>query len=584
MRKKTALYLLASSALSLHAREIRTPYAASMSRTYHQAIIDNPQEEKTYLELWGAYHRKQAARAFDSNGNKTPISTILFNTSQFSALDLVSPVTRTTIDSTAQAELARNIVSLPNISYQEHGGHFGFVYNQRLNEKRRTGIRTVIPFKKIKVVNCNQPAVSNVTVYLNPDVIIGCPCTSGNIIGQQIFNLTLTPEVQAILAANSLTLNEVCVRTGNTFAYRLDFVSLLPVNPAFPATPLLMYGTSGISPLDDTYIGSENITNQTDSPSVNVIERDDFTPPPFPYGVLNNYPFTPLPGNGLGLSNNERAAFQPASSGTDYTPLSLDTTTQKRLWITPSFDSSYIFADNNPLAEVTFQTAQTTGVGDLDLEWYINQFVGECALLEARLGVRIPTAKRIVCPTAPCSDKRLLLQLPAGSNHHTELHVGGAVAWRPVSWFNFYADAMYSDVLKDWEIVFAPFYDMCVKNIGPCVCSYISWSYFVAHLQATLYDPAYAPFGFHVDYQLYAKQKDNVHFSKTKTADLLQNRVSLDPQNIEKHTDVRANTIHAEVFYDIENVCHIFAGGSYVISGKNAMQEADAYIGAAITF
>ena len=583
--KKKYISLALLYCLPTSAREIRTPYAASMSRTYHQAVVRNPQEERSYFEPWASYHNKRATHALDTNGKKTPISTLLFNTSEFTALDLVSPITRNTLDETTKNLLRQDVVSLPNVQYQENGGHFGFIINKRFTRNTRAGIRTTIPVKRIAVTNCNQPPVSDVIVYLNPDQITGCPCSSGNIIGKQIYALTQTPEVQSLLSTNSLTLDEVCVRSGADFAYRLDFVSLLPANPALdPLTPLMLYGTAGASPMNDTYIGSEDITNQIDSPSVNVIRRNDYTPPPFPYGVLNTTNFIPLNGSGTNLENNERGDFQPASSGTDYTPLKNSPATQKLLWITPSFDSNTVFVNQNPLTDFSFQSVNTIGLGDMDIECYVNHTIRDFALVEGRLGIRAPTGKRLICPTSPCNDKKLVLQLPAGSDHHTEVHIGGAFAWRPVAWFNFYADSMYSAVLQTREVVFAPFYDMCVKNIGPCTCANVSWSYQITHLQLTLCNPETTPVGFHLDYQLYTKQRDSVHFMKTKTKDLLQNNVSLDPLTIEKHTDVRANTLHAEFFCTIAQKMHLFAGASYVVGGKNAMQETDVYVGLSVTY
>lgn len=188
------------------------------------------------------------------------------------------------------------------------------------------------------------------------------------------------------------------------------------------------------------------------------------------------------------------------------------------------------------------------------------------------LGMRFPTGKRLNHPN------RVLQQVAPGNNGHFELMLGGELGWEPCDWCNIEFGGYFSHAFKTREKVAAAFTGATVKNIGPTVKADISWNYFDMNLDFTFRVPCNPRMGVTYGYELYVKGKDHVKFTTETAVDLLGVTQTLDPSVLALRSHVVSNRFRAEGFLQAD-YGEVYGGWSRVFAGRNAMREAEYYLG-----
>src|SRR5439155_10537680 len=202
---------------------------------------------------------------------------------------------------------------------------------------------------------------------------------------------------------------------------------------------------------------------------------------------------------------------------------------QKNLWLVPSIDTTTSPAElvknariiKNVLQElmsclpssaeeffiehdISFANKKNHGIGDLDLQGFVQWIPQREYLIEGFLGISIPTGKRANKPN------QSFLQ-PLGNNGHWEVKFGSYVHLQPCDWFSFDCDSSYAHVLKRREKLPRAFVGATVKNIGLPTNATVSWGYYVGHADLIFTAPCLSrhhTVQLQCGYELYHKQKD----------------------------------------------------------------------------
>lgn len=571
-----------SLAHMITAREFRTPIPLLRYMLLHTEPLV-PSEEKSQLYAWGGYYQRKAdtyrcdgANEIASNSKKCPLSALLFGQANFSVNDIFA-----TQDSSPINILFSTILS-PRVKYTDRGALFGFTGSYAVDCNVVVGARVAIPFRNFNMELTQGPIVNN---QIDP----------------------------TILAANVREQTEVLLPGSNpvdTFAYRLDFLSELPVSwngdgfhehlvvysatpPNFPGNPI------AIANIDVT--DSAGLNTQNRNP-VTVIKRTDSSAPTAPFAIplTEAQTLSALPEDGEGVVNNERRRFV---SDTNYAPLGDDPTEQSTFWVEPSFTTqnditrlvapaceikravddligspataiSEILASNG----ITFASQKHGGLGDIDAQFFTQYWWNTCSFFEGNIALRLPTAG------TQMATGKLLLQ-PLGNNGHPELMFGARAYWHDYDWLLLQADALYSVVLKRTEIIAIPYQGATVKNIGNQIPAHINWQYFWGHLEAGYYHTiscnnyAIARFG----YELYSKSKDNISLESDGCTCLPVSITNmLNVNNVRANTHSTAHKLYGEISLHYQFSCltaGLFASVGGVVGGKNTPQEIEWYLG-----
>jgi len=578
---------LALAISPLAAREFRVPTPLERAYAFSHYPFPRPDTGQCwYFDMFAAGLYRTADRAYlnKNTTKKESLAGIFFGAPSFTLSQALVP------GSFSPTNPLLSIATItPTFEYRERTAYFGMFVEREFgcDGNWHVGARVRLPFRDIRT-----------------ELDSCCDLIDTNL-------------EDMVRTQNEIDIDELCEEgvITNAFAYRLDFLSQLPLvlNSTAPNNRFVNYnGPVG----GDIYIGGINVTNANAQIPVHVIERSDGTPPLFPAvdsfarrlteGVTECDP-TPvdllpvLAPDGSGLANNERAVFDDA---VNYAPLGASTANQAQLWVVPTLNGTVaantfdlvpdartiqsrfnaiinnISSDINTLLAAnnfSFQTQHSAGVGDLDTELYVRRdWCNWCwcndLFAEGIFGVRFPTGRRNTTPN------NALLVRP-GNNRHFEIKLGGLLGAEVTNWLAIKADAWYSWALKRKERVAAPFQGATIKNVGPTIDADISWGYFVGDLDFTMILPwSCAYTGVNVGYQAYVKRKDRVSLDVTTAVDFIGNTQPLDADVLEIRTKQVAHSVKAEVFRQCDE-WQFFAGFNHAFAGKNAPNQSDWYLG-----
>ena len=557
--KQKYLLLLLTSYFSLYAREIRTPLPLSQGPIHE--LYSELNHDCWFINWWIGGFGRSAESAYNCRGKEVPYSTLIFNKSSFSpqaafangkAQSILNPL------------LATSIIG-PQIHYSETGINIGSAFQAWICENVRLGFRANLPFRRLSIKragNCGN----------------GTSSLGGQTIGS--------------VAANQIQqVNGVPVKT---YAYRLDFLSLLPYTcedcPA-RSIPIVNYHDTDFPPLNPITISNQDVTNQTGTPVSLIrsahgsVPRGDFA---IQQAVAQQLPIE----NDTGTTDADRARFDAT---VNYTPLSQLPVQQGMLFVVPSLQGSQTTAASRVIqqqvneltacidqeAEAVFKDCAISfsgqcikGMGDFDTEIFGGYFFSECLYLEALAGIRWPTGKGGNNPL-------FVFRQPLGNNGHYEYKLGLQALWQPLDYAGFKADLSWHTVQRAGECVATPFQGACVKNIGRPTGVSIAWDYVVLHAEL-IFTPR-PNTGIEFGYELYHKKRDTICWSDTFANDCLGNSNLVDSHVLSRNTNVTSHKIRAEAFWFCDTF-DVYGGGSQVFAGRNAPKERDWHAGIIIYF
>lgn len=599
MKRVYVLVVLCISS-TLHTREIRSPLLRDDPgyRLMPLAISEcKPWAIKGWVEPFkrtsdSAFCKlKPCNTTFCCPGNTCPLSLIIFGQPAFTGAQAFSPasVQASKIvfngDSTNRtlscSPLLESSVLKPCLKFIDRGAMFALQIVRRINDCWSIGTRGSVPYRNFEITYPCQKE---------------CPVFGGKTIKNE-------------LCTKQETVNGVTV---NSYAYRLDALSVLPIGCTSPQNLFPVVDYFNTLHLNNAItISNENVTDNPALPlnarnPVTVIHRSDGSKPPGQFALpLNQAQTLPaLPGDGQ--TTVDRARFV---DGTDYRPLGQDSATQAQSWVVPSVDASglvpaaQVIQDNiNQLLEtVALSTEQMfmdwccnclapqarKGVGDTQTEYFFRYQPQDDLYFEGLFGIRFPTGRRI-------KDPKNVLLWPTGNNGHYEYRLGAHIGIQLCEYLMINANSYYTWVATREEQVLASFKGSLVKNIGcPQLPADISWRYYLGHFDAIFMQPCKRGiFGVDVGYEIYDKGHDRVRFKQCSAIDCLGTDAQLDPRVLEERTHVVSHKIRTTVFYDtsayntIDKKVHwsIFGGYIVVVGGTNIPKEHGPHGGIMITY
>lgn len=560
----------------LQAREVRTPLEAYYIPHHYADLY----ETSCLVDVWGAGYWRSANKAFGPchGSDEGSLAQLIFGAETFTLAEAFPDASAGTLLATNPFVTTAEIT--PVFDYEERGAMFGLTVGTRIgcDKAWRVGVRAKIPFRDIRV---EQTC---------PGSLIG----AGGSLDDLFAERQEVPEGQT----DSLT----------AYAVRLDFLAALqriainssgnPDEMVEFTTPISIAevdATGGLSSADSVAGGNPY---DFGFPPVAVIGSNDGSlPRSVRWANYTNTIAALVGGTGSGVGNLSRARFV---NDANYAALQANSAAQRRLFVVPTvrgIDGTLSFGANtiksaieNAISEiegsaadflaengVDFCDGHTQGAGDLDAElFFARDFCNGAFWAETSFGIRLPTGKKLL-------NCRKVLQQPLGNNGHVELRWGGVYGWNACSRVKFKIDTSYSWVLEHDEAVSAPFQGALIKNLlPPCVCAKISWQYFLAHVDMTLF--ANESCGIDIGYTAYTKTHDHICLSQDTATDLAgQADMPLDPKVLSRNTNAFAQKVRAELFMNV--YCgELFAGFSHTFSGKNVMKDTDAYLGFVIHF
>ena len=573
------------------AREFRTPIPLLKYMLHTDPLI--PSEENSQFYSWAGYYQRKCDTALNvgGTGKKTsPLSALIFNQADFPVNDIFATQNSSPINILFSTELS------PRFNYTDRGAVIGLVSSHAVRSNVVVGGRFTIPFRNFKMRLTQGPIVNNS-------------------IGAEILATNVREDVEII--------NGVPV---NSYAYRLDFLSELPVsftgdgakvslvnyvNTQFVNNPIT------IANIDVTNNPILNIENQN---PVTVIKRNDGSAPnpPFAQRLDQAQGFTALPANGTPVPNNahRQFVFNPLDGSgqlSSYAALGANPAQQAKFWVEPSYISTpagtnlvepaiviknrvdqLIGSTQNgqtscapatPInmffedAGINFNSQKRSGLGDIDAQFFTQYWWNNYSFVEGNVALRLPTAGTQMAPG------QLLLQ-SLGNNGHPEIMFGARGYWNDYEWLLLQADALYSVVCKRTEIVATPTEGATVKNIGSGIPAHVNWQYFLGHAeiafcpQISLRDYALIRFG----YEGYVKTKDRLSLLTPAECSCIPTPtpIVLNKNNLTKNTHVVTHKLYGEgcLRHEFNRVtAGIFASVGGVVGGRNTPKDTDWYIG-----
>jgi hypothetical protein len=582
------VYLAALSFLCvarLNGRALQTPLPFEAHFREQLYTVFNPIDSPWHIDALVGGYQRWADTAFSAQCDpcsRSPgaLAALFFNEGCFTAQQAFAP-------NSGQSPLDPflNDLLCPRIKYTDSGAVLIVSADYAVNDCWDIGLRAQLPIRKISVKRLHSPGT-------------GSSIFGGNTIADVAIFDTETVDGATV----------------DSFAFRLDFLSKLPIdckqpglslpfvnynNSAFPQTPITFFNLDMTDNpnLDNLPLGPDNRN------AITVLQSNGIPPEPFGVDQALVQGLPALSANGTSLGLNQRARFILANN---YTPLGANPGTQSQMWIVPTVDVpddtlvsraeiirtqvARLLTCINPSAEslftqcagTSFDCQEQNGTGDLDIDFFARYIFCHEFLMEGFLGVRCPTGKQTQAST--------IFFLPLGNNGHTELKVGGHVRWNPIDWFIFNADALFSHALKHNESVAASFRGALVKNLGPTLCANIWWNYVQAHMDATWYfvQNSCWELSWHLGYEVYAKFKDHVCFGISSTTDCVGNVEPLDPSVLEQNTNGLSHKVYGDLCvgcYPLSCMAFRFFGGfNTVVAGQSMPKEHGYHLGALLSF
>lgn len=595
MKKK--ILLLLTCVCTLSAREWRTPLPHIRHPKPHTSFKDfkacpkqqtgkkwfsylgkkskdkKPTKQKTWkYDISGTAFFRHADKALCATTHDAdkhcPLAQLLFGKSSFKGQETFASAAIPT--PTASPFLILSTLT-PDIGYTDRGFILNFNAIHKVNDAWRVGVRARLPLRQF-------------SMKLNSKL-------------EDLSTENVTTTKTETIAGNSV----------DVFAYRLDFLSLLPTLCEGDALnfSLVNYHNAQAQNQNITIINQDITSNPNlnagDINPVTVIKTDNGLPPQTTCG----FPLTDiatvdgLSGDGSSVTDGQRARFINA---TDYTPISNNTSLQSMLWIAPTVSSTQptipariirnrvneLLACIDGTAEkafndccISFCSEKKSGFGDLDTELFTQYHYSDRCYFEGLFGIRFATADEI-------HDVRKLLRQPLGNNGHSELKLSAQGNWKVRDWLYARNTFSYSFVLRANEKVPAPFVGATVKNIAPLVDATIFWEYlhntFDLHFVPTQKNNV----GLRVSYDLYHKRTENIRLKKQFADDCLNNSNLLDACVLTKNTNVVAHKLQIHFFYDYSRCkkrsIGFYAGFNTVFAGNNVPKERDWLLGINLHF
>jgi hypothetical protein len=580
------LLTFVSSALC---REIRTPLPTRYGPFYKFFPYDKDHAEHRSVQVWATYFNRYDKHALCKQpscyiSRKCSLSNLIFGQSCFSAAQTVGTTNSPTFDGDGtNRQLKVNpflnpSIFCPDIRFKDQGLMLGMYAWHHIDNKLRVGVRATLPIRSFKTV-VKRSCLLDAGPY-------GCP------------------DLHNVLQQGQQTIGGNNVQT---YAYRLDFLSMLPrYCTLFPANqfPVVNYA-------DSSFIGQPiTISNQdvTNNPLLQMSNQNPITVVKVPVGSVPAQPYAvpiataqslpALPSSGITAAPQARFVIS-----NDYTQLGQNQTAQETLWVVPTADATglvppaQIVQDNidallpciTGCSDCIIERCGTSlssfslhGLSDLDTDFIVQYQPRTWMYVQGCFGVRWPTGRRVNNARRPYAQ-------PLGNNGHVELKVGGRISFSPCANVIFNTDYYFSHVLNAREYVAAPFTQATVKNIGPCVPANISWNYFLSHFDALLFLCTQPYIGLDIGYVFYEKSHDRVHLKQCQATDCYGNTQPLNAALLETKTKVIMHKIRTELVYDTHDrfTCvelGIYGGYSFVIAGMNVPQDKEIHVGCTIFF
>ena len=242
---------------------------------------------------------------------------------------------------------------------------------------------------------------------------------------------------------------------------------------------------------------------------------------------------------------------------------------------------------------VEFKSERKTGLGDVDLDLFYEHRFDDDLLIEAMIGVKIPTGGSSGSTGNPYRPR-------LGNGSHAEVKIGAMLAYQPLDWMNMKVDMYYSFAVESIEHRAAAFTGSQIRHIGPKADAKVDWGYFVGRLDFNFFHPETKSISSTIGYEVYVKQKDHIRFKKSRMASWLGRKIVVDAggntvsyeENLqkldncvaEKDTDAIAHKVRGESSYRANKYLELFLGGSYTFAGKNVPQETDVHGGFRVQF
>lgn len=587
-------------------------YTGYIGYNHYPVDRDNPIENSLGIEvqMWGAgYYRNSIdaygpgnnncnpciTRASCGDENRISLAQLVFGSSTFT---LAQSFANSTAVVPGNPFVNVSLLS-PNFDFTDRGVFWGFVGEIRFGceDRFHTGIRLALPYREIKA---EEQCDANLGAS-------GSGSNSGGIVVADFYR-----QRQEEIDTNQLGVPTVASNTAWTA--RLDFLTglqLVGVDHNGNPIPMVQYAnpaqSNKITIADqDATTGLPSTSAPNDfQPELAVIESVNGSVPESVRWADTPQNSAPVvAANGTGLTNLQRGRF---ASDINYTPLGGAPTTQATLWVVPNVqgdatqgaDSGIILpgavtvqdainlAINNIQPSVVaffattgldFCNGRHKGLGDLDLEWYINYQNCDYGWAELQFGVRFPTGKRL-----SAQDVLSPILAPLGNNGHYELRPGLVLGCDYWDWMLLKADLTYSIVLKRTEWLPASFTGATIQNIGPATAGNVSWGYFFGDIDLTFVHPWNQSFGWNIAYQAYVKQHDKVRFCSQQAPDFNGTLQTLDSSILQANTSRVGHIIRSELFY-AGDCCNLYGGFSQVVAGKNIARDTDIYLGIVVTF
>src|SRR5579862_3075922 len=151
-RNLKALSLLGALVVnSAFATEWRTPWISERGPLRYTFEKLHNEEGKSNLNYWSVLHAKGANKAFGNNGDTTPITTLIFNKSDFS-LNEIFPNSDVPLNTENFNPFLRTVKIHPRVAYFETGATFGGRWDYPVyKDKGRIGIRGTVPVRSIEI-------------------------------------------------------------------------------------------------------------------------------------------------------------------------------------------------------------------------------------------------------------------------------------------------------------------------------------------------------------------------------------------------------------------------------------------------
>lgn len=245
---------------------------------------------------------------------------------------------------------------------------------------------------------------------------------------------------------------------------------------------------------------------------------------------------------------------------------------------------------------VDFETFTSEGIGDLDGELYYEHPFTDGLIGELAVGLRAPTAEKVLYISDEVSGRHNPYDMPLGNNGHWEAKVSGKMLWEPSRYYRINGDVSWSKVFEQDEERSATFKNSLIKNFGPKVMAKVDWWYFDGGADITFVHPSTKDISIQLGYRFFYKQTENLTFAKKTMPSWLgkkydrtagsfstQNEM-LDADLVTERTKISLHRVNWEVAYVWSDWVKTTWGGNWAFLGKNAFRDFDLHFGLAIDF